>query len=58
MARALLIKSNWERKSVVAVMNADPDYIRNTFNFDPDDIAELVDENFSCGVCYDEFEDN
>lgn len=58
MARALLIKNNWERKSVVEVMK-DEEYVQNTFKFDPNDISDLIakeEKTFECLVCYDECE--
>ena len=61
MARALLIKNDWNRKAVVDHM-ATPDYIEKTFKFDPKaaqaDISGLIQStNIACAVCYEEFDE-
>ena len=60
MARALLIKNQWNRKNVVEATSNDPDYMKTNFKFDPDVPAppnERTDGKFDCAVCYDEYED-
>ena len=61
LARALLLTNGWTRKEVIEAMASDPEYVKKTFKFDPEEAKATVAGNsqesvFDCGVCYDEIE--
>lgn len=62
MARSLLITNNWDKKAIAEEMQKDPEYVKNTFKFDPKEAEAkacgLKQEEgpVTCGVCYDDCE--
>lgn len=45
LARALLLTNGWTRKEVIEAMASDPEYVKKTFKFDPEEAKATVAGN-------------